>query len=248
MVSALIMGSLGCAYAGTSTATYSGEFVPTWSNPVLSGVNIDGATGVSRIANDTTDAACNLSGCPVVLSGYGSSTLAWGNLPGYTGSYPTTSVLTFTPNSFSNASEGQRIDLGTFSYLNGSSEHIIYGATLTLSLAGITPFVLNVPIITTANTGTRSQNADWVGPISTTSGNVSFNVYEGMTATADLYGTILSDPYLQLTGLALDSGQSANGFIGNGEPVPVPEPASFLLLGVGLIGLSLTRLGRRSFL
>lgn len=243
LAAALVMGALGSTYAGTGVTTYSGEFVPTWSNPVSSGLTSDGATGVVTGGNDTADAACDLSGCPTLLSGYGTSTLAWGNYPGYAGAYPTTSVLTFTPKSLSNVTEGQTVDLGTFSYLNGSREHIIYGATLTLTLAGVTPFVLSVPIVTTTNTGTAEQNADWVGPISTTSGTVSFNVLEGATATADLYGTIVSDPYLQLTGLVLDPGQSANGFIGNGETIPAPEPTSLALLCVGLIGLH--RAGRR---
>jgi hypothetical protein len=71
---------------------------------------------------------------------------------------------------------------------------------------------------------------------------VTFNVLEGHTASADLFGTIVGDPSLTITGIQLVPGQGNNGFIGQGQP-PLPETGSTLgLMGLALLGLAATRI------
>jgi hypothetical protein len=230
---------------------YSGSVVATWSTPLLSGTAYDGATGVRQNLDNTTSANCNLSGCPVLLTGYGTDTVAWGVDPGLVGA-PQTSVVTFTGHSFSGVRPGDDVDFGTITYTNGTSLDgtIIFGATLTLSFvvtagAAIDTRIDVVPIATTENTGTAAQNADWVGPFNTNSGTPpSFNVYEGATATAELFGTITGDPIVELTKLVLNPGQDEFAFIGDGQPL-VPEPATASLLGPGLLGLAMAYWRRR---
>jgi hypothetical protein len=110
----------------------------------------------------------------------------------------------------------------------------------------VDPRVDMVPVATTLNTGTAAQNADWVGPFNTNAGTPpSFNVYEGATATAELFGIITGDPMVELTKLVLNPGQDAFAFIGNGQPL-VPEPATLSLLGSGLLGLAMARWRRKT--
>jgi hypothetical protein len=78
----------------------------------------------------------------------------------------------------------------------------------------------------------------------------SLNVYaftrEGAAVTFDITGQIVGDPVLSITGLSVDSSSVDNGFvlgaaqeqelIDDDEEL-VPEPASLMTLGVGLLGL-----------
>lgn len=70
------------------------------------------------------------------------------------------------------------------------------------------------------------------------------NVFEGSTATFILQGKIVGDPTLELTQLLIAPGSESSGFVGNGRPVP--EPGTFVLLGVGFAAAALLRRARRS--
>ncbi len=118
--------------------------------------------------------------------------------------------------------------------MNGSE---IFGATLVLY--AVDPTLGNIPIgsvdfefTATVNDGTAAQNADYlnVEGIST-----SFNVLEGDSASASLYGIIddFEPAYFQL-----DPGQTG-GFIGDSLPSPssVPEPSTWAMMLIGFGGL-----------
>jgi len=228
------LAALGIAAQPASASVvlgYSGTAVAAWSNPVLAGNLVDGATGAVLPYDNTATAACNI-GCPVATA-FGTDTVSWGN-------NTDTSYVTFTGNAFA-VPLGVPFDIGTFTFFNGTSggESIIFGATLTLTFGpGIDNSVVPMQIVTTLNTGTPEQNADFVG--FAPSLPVTFNVLEGATASADLYGELVSDPHTKLLTLVLDPGSVGLGFIGFGRP-SVPEPASLALLGAGLVGIGLVR-------
>ena len=235
IMSSIALFAIPTAY---SSPLYSGQFVATWSNPVLSGTTIDGATGTTSVLNNTASAACDVAGCPQGVGvSLGSTTLAWGISP-------QSSTLNFDGHFFVNVPEGSVFDMGRITFFNGTSDlsTIIFGATLNLTYVPCgfcTPNTLidnlhiAVPIVTTANTGTDAQNADWVGPFGTPA-TLTFNVLEGFNADAELYAEIVGDPMLQPEFLITTD---PHAFIGNGQPVGIPEPASLSLLLAGLFGL-----------
>jgi hypothetical protein len=147
----------------------------------------------------------------------------------------------FFGNTFSGVAPGQQFKLGTITYSNGTSDlnTLIFGAKLTISVfnePSITAKVSNIAITTTANTGTSlNRDADLIGFSDFPN---TFNVYESHAATAELFGTIVGDPQLQLNGIALQPGQSGNGFIGTGV---APIPATLPLMGSALAALGLLR-------
>ena len=231
----------------TPITTYTGSISGAWSSPVLSGNLIDGATGAASLLNNTLTAYCNLPGCPAGSAVGGSTNqVSWG-----TGLAPiNSSSVLFHGASFAGVTPGQRFLLGTIDYTNGTSDlnSLILGATLTLdfNVSGskvVDPLVISVPMVTTSNTGTLAQNADFInflGPAVSFSG--SLNVLEGYTGTADLYGAIIGDPYGALLDVTIDPSSAAGAaFIGNGLPVTVPEPASLALMGIGLAAFVTTR-------
>jgi hypothetical protein len=226
-----ILGMLAVLGPAQASPVYSGQFTATWSDPVLSGDTIDGMTGVPSFRDNSAGAACSIAGCPVGV-GFtpGSTTLAWGISP-------TSSTLNFDGHFFIGVAPDTVFDMGRVTFFNGTSDlsTIIFGATLNLtyvpcSFCGPTGPVdalnIAVPIVTTANTGTNLQNADWVGPFGT-SKPLTFNVLEGFSADAELYGKIVGDPQFVPTLLVTDD---PNAFIGNGQPVGLPEPASLGLV------------------
>lgn len=211
-----------------ATGIHSGSISGIFSNPVLSGIDIDVNGNPVPLDNTTT----------AVDTGFGTNSITWGN------PFPISSALTFTGNSFNGVAPGQVFDLGTIAYTNGTSaaQTLIFGATLTLSVdptAGgpIGPAVSHLGIMTTANGGvSKFRDADF---ISFDVFPVTFNVFEGSTATADLFGTIVGDPALTITGIELDSGQSNNGFIGHGQPSLPDSGDTFVLMGMAFGALAL---------
>lgn len=63
---------------GSRAETFTGVVNGTWSNPVLTGIGYDGATGAPQSYDNSSTAACNI-GCPTVVgASQGATTLQWG--------------------------------------------------------------------------------------------------------------------------------------------------------------------------
>jgi hypothetical protein len=141
--------------------------------------------------------------------------------------------------------------LGTITFTNATNFNntFIFGATLTLTInstigGSVDPSVSQLAFIATENGGVNQKvDADFVGfdvfP-------QTFNVIEGQTATAELFGKVVGDPFLSLTSIQLNPGQEDNGFIGHGQP-SVPDSAStFVLMGVAFAMLVIFGVTRRA--
>ena len=244
MAAAIFTAALFAAVVDVrANAIYSGGISGTFSNPVLTGFGL-GPNG-GKIPIDNTNTA--------VFTGFGTNSISWGapfpNFP--------PSTLTFTGKSFSGVAPGQVFDLGTITYFNGNSlrQTLIFGGTLTLAVDSIQggpvdPATSNLRFIATANHLLKNgqpdpkfklQDADFV------TFNVfpqTFNVFEHSRASADLFGKIVGDPSLTITGIQIVPGQENNGFIGHGSPVP-DSGGSFALMGFALMGLAVYGLSRR---
>ena len=127
------------------------------------------------------------------------------------------SSLTFVGNDFSNVAQGQVIDLGKLTFVNGASDvsTIVFGGLLDFSIVGqpaIKDAKTGVNIVTTSNDGTDAQNADFVG-FSAIPGT-TFNVLEGQTASVDVFGYFTGDQQLVLGTL----GSSSGGGFTSGTP------------------------------
>ena len=250
LVAGLAVPAMLASVRTEAAPSYSGSIQGQWTSPVLSGSLIDAATGTVTFVDNTATAACNLSPCPrapaTFPGGGGGATVAWGD--GATADR--TSVVRFTGATFVNVAPDTLFDLGTLTYTNGTSDlnSLIFGASLTLTALLTDPlgttvdsFLLQLGITTTNNTGTTAQNADFIdfrNSLGTTA-PVTFNVFEGATATAILSGRIIGDPMLFATQITIAPGSAGSGFIGSGiPPLAIPEPSTWWL---GLAGLALLR-------
>ncbi len=238
LASALAVASPSMASA-VEAVTYSGAITATFTDPVLTGIVID--TNGNPVVFDDTGGP-NSDGT-AVYTGMGTNSITWGAYPGET-TPPPYSTLTFTGKSFSNVAIGQLFDIGTLTYTNGTSltGTGIFGATLSLDAGNpnITGFSTPSTFIATENTGlSLARDADFVsfGALP----GVTFNVYEGYTATAELYGELINDPQISFDTLTLTSG---GGFIGNGVG-GVPEPGTWAMLLIGACGVGAALRSRR---
>ncbi len=222
--------------------TVSGDPVlAQWEDPVFIGSLLDGASGAvypPGSANTTATAVYNLgSSLPAA-----STTISWGDYPGAPGGVPPSSTITFTGIPSIPATKGTvAFPIGSFSYTNGTSldGSQIYGATLGLYARGTTG---NIPIgsivfkfTATVNDGTAIQNADYLNVVGISG---SFNVLEGATASASVYGTIIGDPQFIPSYFQLDAGQNG-GFIGSNLSSPVPELSTWTMMLFGFAGIGL---------
>jgi hypothetical protein len=220
------------AERASATALNSGTISGVFTDPVLAGNTIDEFGNL--VFHDNTNTA--------VFNGFGTNSIKWGASPGG-------NSLTFVGASFSGVQPGQPFFLGTLTYFNtmNLNQTGIFGATLTLTVSNsqvaIDPAVSHAGILATANTGvSQARDADFITfdvlP-------VTFNVYEEATASAKLFGQIVGDPQLQITGIELAEGQAGNGFIGHGQP-SVPDTGTTLFLLGGCVGTMV--LARRKLL
>jgi hypothetical protein len=184
-----------------------------------------------------------------INSGTGTNDIKWGGLVvGLPPGVNNFSEVTFIGASFTNVTPGQVFELGTLTYSNGTSlvGTSIFGATFTMTAnltsegtISITPFISNLLVVTTTNDGpTPASNADYL--TFPTLGQ-SFNVLEGDSAQAILFGEIVGDPSLNLTSISIAPGSEDTGFIAY-----TPEPPSWLLLaaGLGLLAIISKRMPR----
>jgi hypothetical protein len=218
-----------------ATAVNTGSTTGVFTNPVLAGNAI--------LVDNTQIFLDNTSGA--VYSGFGTNAIQWGSYSGPPTSAPDHSSLTFVGADFAAEPPGVPFRLGTLTYTNGTSDSNtgIFGGTLIISAARAGG--LGLPISDSTDnlviTGTQNghanpaQDADFIFfPLL----NLSFDVLEGKTATADIYGEVVGDPQLVLTGIVATS---PDGFIGNGAADFAPEPGTFGILMAGLGGLLLLR-------
>ena len=239
---ALALISCPVLEAGTSTIV-SGQVYGLWSNPVLSGGLINVDRTVSAYDNRATAAwRANNEDPPDPGSLTHGSALNRGASPGF-------STAVFFGNDLLSVPQDVPVPLGTLTYLNGTSglNSLIFGATLTLAVyqdPSVDPLAAEFGIHTTSNSGTCGAcDADFIS-FDNISLDRTMNVLEGYGATFIVSGMFVGDPQIQLTQIQLAPGQTG-GFVGQGQPAAVPEPAPTFLLPAGLAALAGLGLRRR---
>jgi hypothetical protein len=259
----LTLALLALWQAAPTAQAGSVTIVAVFSNPVLmGGILNDPSVGVTTYSDNTVSAATGAVSSttdPVCAS---SSGLCWGtNTPSGPDTY---SELSFAGATVSSIPSGQ-FQIGTITFLNGTSalNTLIFGATLSFYENSVSPSNLlgsdNVVISTTSNqySGTGltqaelATDADYIN-ICGNNSNIcasSIEAYEdsegGTGVVVDLYGTIVGDPSLTLTNVALDpsTNTTTGGVIGNEAALgEVPEPSTLALMSAGLVlGIVLAR-------
>jgi len=248
------------AVAGGQSARASGitgeQIVATFSGVVLSGsVANDPVAGQNTYLDNTTTAAYNISN-DVNNGGYVSSNLNWGT---YSEANPNgflpESVLVFVGGTI--PSNQTNFDIGSLTYLNGTSDlpTLIFGVTMNFYAGSVSSgnfLGSDSVVITTTNNvfgvagGLTSGDDDYINVCGTLSGicGTSIEAVEssegGQGVTVNLTGTIVGDPTLNLTSVALAAGQNSttNGFLGTDPTIgaqQAPEPATWVPTGCVLL-------------
>jgi len=237
-----------CAQANVVQGTILGIF----SNPILSGnVANDPFLGQLTFFDNTGTAVVSINNSvdPTVagtpLQQTTGSAMNWGALSGGVGF----STLVFfgapIPSNYTTP-----FHVGTFTFHNGTSDlnSLIFGATLSFYDNVVSPQTFlgsdQIIITTTSNLGqSPAQDADYINVCGNQSNICSSSIEaiedtEGGTGvTANLFGTIVGDPMLDLSMVQLAPGQSAltNGFIGTDPALgTVPEPGTWALIPAAL--------------
>jgi hypothetical protein len=236
------------------TVVKADSVIGVFSNPVLAGNVLDDPTvGSLTSLDNSATAAVGVNSANTSCTG--SNSLCWGANPG--SGLPTSqqySELTFTGATVAAGSASQPI--GTITYLNGTSAltSLIFGATLNFYDNSVSAANFlgsdTVIISTTSNQATvvpytpaeLATDADYIN-ICGHSSNIcasSLEAYEdsegGTGVTATLYGSIVGDPHLTLTGITVPASEAATGgVIGSEPPLGVPEPSALALISAGML-------------
>ncbi len=252
-ISILCVGGLTQLICNTPavSATPSQQIMGVFSDPVYIGNIYNTPTIGGHTYYDNTLSAP----ATTTISG-GGSTLTWGTNP--TPPIGTNySTLTFTGATVPFQDQSTPIQLGTITYTNGTSslDSIIFGATLTFSLNGVTLGSDQLIITTTSNQSsgtylTQAQaelDADYVNlcGLSSTICNTAIQAYEntqGMNGVpfstpivAALYGTYEVDPGINLTDVTYQSG---DGVVGDRTPEgAIPEASTWAMMAMGFLAL-----------
>jgi hypothetical protein len=168
-----------------------------------------------------------------VYTGFGTNSITSGDNPLGTGP----SAITFNGASFSDVQPGEVFNVGTLSFHNGISNAttFIFGGILTLNISGtsvpVDPLTTKFYLLATAGDPnlpppTPEENADLI-QLNFLPGSGLY-AFEEQTVTANLFGSIVGDPQLNITGIELAPGQEGNGFIG--PAVSTPDTGTTLLL------------------
>jgi hypothetical protein len=201
----------------------------TWASAAFFGLlALPGATFGDAIAGSSSGVFVNPlpTGGAISVGGVGTSTFNWGNPDGF-GTGP--NIMSFTGDPFSTTTETP-FKIGTLYYFNGTTETGTVPLTVQLSVgldfttppAGpVNNSAFTLGLVSTPNTGTPEQQADYVyfptafsattftvggttytlkltgfqniqGGVLNTPPN-QFHVYEDSSATADLYGIVTTD-------------------------------------------------------
>jgi hypothetical protein len=234
---------IGCTAGAQANGIANEQIVGVFSNPVLFGnVANDPSLGQTTFFDNTGRATVTANG----------GTLTWGSLAG--GGSGSFSVLNFFGSTVPASGNIDTVpfQIGTITFSNGTSDltSLIFGAKLSFYVTSASPQNLigtdNVVITTTSNLGNSiSQDADYInicGPGSNICG-LSISAFENSASTANLFGTIVGDPVLTITGAQV----TGDGQLGTEPPIAaVPLHSSWQLNLIGLAGIGFMAYRRKS--